>query len=53
MIRSIDRWVIGHAVELLEDLGASESGDVTGEVPVRLHVNISGRTTSRICRWTS
>jgi diguanylate cyclase (GGDEF)-like protein/PAS domain S-box-containing protein len=48
MIRSIDRWVIGQAVELLEDLGSSEDGGVIAGVPLRLHVNISGRSLSDV-----
>jgi diguanylate cyclase (GGDEF)-like protein/PAS domain S-box-containing protein len=43
MIRTIDRWVIRQAVGLLEELAQSESD---ARAPIRLHVNISGRSLS-------
>jgi diguanylate cyclase (GGDEF)-like protein/PAS domain S-box-containing protein len=42
MIRTIDRWVIRQAVDLLADL--TKTGD--DERPLHLHVNISGRSLS-------
>jgi EAL domain-containing protein (putative c-di-GMP-specific phosphodiesterase class I) len=47
MIRTIDRGVIRQAVGLLEDLTtATRPGDPQHGQPIRLHVNISGRSLS-------
>jgi diguanylate cyclase (GGDEF)-like protein/PAS domain S-box-containing protein len=46
MIRSIDRWVISQAVALLADLTSSGEAGVNERAPLRLHVNISGRSLS-------
>ncbi len=46
MIRTIDRWVIGQAVELLEDLTTSDGAVAAGAAPLRLHVNVSARSLS-------
>ena len=47
MIRTIDRWVIRQAVGLLEDLTTgTRPGDPQHGQPIRLHVNISGRSLS-------
>ena len=44
-IRAIDRWVIGQAVELLEELTCEPAdGIIADGQPLRLHVNISGRS---------
>jgi len=45
MIRTIDRWVIAQAVELLEEFTCeSGHGVIADGLPFRLHVNISGRS---------
>ena len=45
MIRTVDRWVIHQAVGLLEDLtSGTRNGDARRGQPLRLHVNISGRS---------
>jgi len=47
MILMIDRWVIGEAVALLEELG-SEGGGARANGEIRLHVNLSGRSLSDV-----
>lgn len=45
MIRTVDRWVIRQAVGLLEDLAiTTRHGAARRAPPLRLHVNISGRS---------
>jgi len=47
MIRTIDRWVIRQAIELLEDVTTElRPDDARRGQPIRLHVNISGRSLS-------
>jgi diguanylate cyclase (GGDEF)-like protein/PAS domain S-box-containing protein len=46
MIRTIDRWVIGQAVKLLDDLGSEHDDDARAHGRIRLHVNLSGRSLS-------
>jgi diguanylate cyclase (GGDEF)-like protein/PAS domain S-box-containing protein len=43
MIRTIDRWVIRQAVDLVAELASAGDDD---ELPLHLHVNISGRSLS-------
>ena len=44
MIRTIDRWVIAQAVDLLADVTGGLRDDVVAGGPLRLHVNLSGRS---------
>ena len=49
MIRAIDRWVIGEAIALLDELGLSPpAGDAGADGEIRLHVNLSGRSLSDV-----